>query len=90
MEVRYYETLGGRDLIAQFLDELPAKEAAKCLAAIEWLRTGEIDYHPKARKHLDGDIWELRVRSDGDQFRFLYATEKGVAYLLVPIHKKRQ
>lgn len=57
---------------------------------IDWLRTGDIEFHRNARKHLYGDIWELRVRTDGEQYRFLYAVERGVAYVLVPVHKKQQ
>ena len=90
LEVRHYESSSGRDVIARFLDELPASDAARCVAVINWLRSGEIEYHRNARKHLDGDIWELRARSDGEQFRFLFAVESGIAYLLVPVHKKRQ
>ena len=90
LEVRHYESASGRDVIGQFIDRLSTRDAAKCNAAIEWLRTGDIDYHPNARKHLDGDVWELRVRSAGEQFRFLYGVERGVAYLLVAIHKKQQ
>lgn len=90
LEVRHYESSSGRDAIARFLDELPASDAARCVAVINWLRSGEIEYHRNARKHLDGDIWELRARSDGEQFRFLFAVESGIAYLLVPVHKKRQ
>ena len=90
MEVCNFETENGRDVIADFLDDLSAREAAKCIAGIDWLRTGEIELHPKAREHLDGDIWELKVRCDGEQFRFLYASDKGTAFLLVPIHKKQR
>lgn len=49
-----------------------------------------LEVRHNARKHLDGDIRELRARSGGEQFRFLYAVESGIAYLLVPLHKKRQ
>ena len=90
LEVRHFVSSSGRDVIAQFLDGLPVREAAKCVAVIGWLRSGEIECHRNARKHLDGDIWELRARSGGEQFRFLYAVENRVAHLLVPIRKKQQ
>jgi phage-related protein len=90
LDVHYYETPAGRDLIAEFLDSLDDSAAAKCLAVIGWLESGEIDQHPKARGHLDGPIWEIRVRHAGEQYRFLYAIEGGRAYLLVPLHKKTQ
>ena len=90
MEVCNFETENGRDVIADFLDELSAREAAKCIAGIDWLRTGEIELHPKAREHLEGDIWELKVRCAGEQYRFLYTSYEGTVYLLVPIYKKQR
>lgn len=90
LEVRHYTTVAGRDVIAEFLDKLPLKAAARCSAVIGWLESGELDLHPKARKHLDGTIWELRVRHDGEEYRFLYAVEAGTAHLLVPVHKMTQ
>jgi phage-related protein len=88
LEVRHYQSPSGRDPIAKFLDKLPAKAAAKCSVVIGWLESGEIEEHPKAREHLDGDIWELKARHDGEQFRVLYAVDGDIVYLLVPIHKK--
>ena len=90
LEVRHYETPQGHDPIAEFLDRLPVKAAAKCTVVIGWLASGELDQHRNAREHLRGDVWELKVRHDGEQYRFLYATNAGVAYLLLPIHKKTQ
>lgn len=88
IEVRHYTTEAGRDPISEFLDDLPVRARSKCSALIGWLATGEIDQHPKGRDHVDGDIWELRVQHDGEQYRFLYAVDQGTAYLLVPVHKK--
>lgn len=90
LDVRFYETEAGRDVIAEFLDGLDDAAAAKCLEVIGWLASGELDRHPKARDHLDGPIWELRVRHAGEQYRFLYAIERRRAYLLVALHKKTQ
>ena len=90
LDVVYYTTATGRNLIAEFLDALDDAAAAKCLEVIGWLETGEIDRHPKARDHLDGPIWELRVRHSGEQYRFLYAVSHGRAFLVVPLHKKTQ
>jgi phage-related protein len=90
LEVRHYITRTGRDLIAEFLDALPEKAAAKCTIMIERLESGDIHFYPKNRTHIRGGIWELRVPHGGEQYRFLYFVEGGVVYLLVPIHKKTQ
>jgi phage-related protein len=90
LEVRHYTTAVGRDLIAEFLDRLPTKAAAKCSAMIERLESGDIYLYPKNRTHLRAGIWELRVPNGGEQYRFLYFIESGVAYIVVPVHKKTQ
>lgn len=90
LEVRHYTTAGGRDVIAAFLDSLPEKAAAKCSAMIERLERGDIHLYPKNRTHLRAGIWELRVPYAGEQYRFLYAVEGSVVYLLVAAHKKTQ
>jgi phage-related protein len=91
LEVRRYTAANGRDLITQFLDTLPKKAAAKCVAMIQRLASGEMYLHPKNRTHLRAGIWELRVPYGGEQYRFLYAVESGgVVYVLVAIHKKTQ
>ena len=90
LEVRHYVTASGRDLIAEFLDELPAKAAAKCSAMIERLESGELYRFPKNRTRIRSGIWELRIPYGGEQYRFLYAVEQGVVYILAAVHKKTQ
>jgi phage-related protein len=90
VEVQFYETPRGHSPVAEFLDALSTKAAAKRTIVIGWLATGEIEHHRNVREHLLGDIWELKVRHDGEQYRFLYAVQAGTAWLLVPIHKKTQ
>jgi phage-related protein len=90
LEVRHFTTAGGRDVIAEFLDRLPAKAAAKCLTMTGRLASGDIHLYPKSRTHVRSGIWELRVPHGGEQYRFLYFVEGRMAYLLVPIHKKTQ
>src|SRR5215211_1407669 len=50
LEVRHYETPQGHDPIAEFLDQLPVKAAAKCTVVIGWLASGEVDRHRNARE----------------------------------------
>jgi hypothetical protein len=52
LEVRHYTTASGRDVVAEILDNLPVKAAAKCTAMIERLEGGDISFFPKNRTHL--------------------------------------
>jgi phage-related protein len=90
LQVRHYTTTSGRDVIADVLDDLSVKAAAKCVAMIGRLASGELHVYPKNRTHLRSGIWEPRVPHGGEQYRFLYFVEGAVAYLLVPLHKKTQ
>ena len=84
LEIRHYTTASGRDVIAGFMDGLPEKAAAKCSVMIERLESGDIQLYPKNRAHLRSGIWELRVPHAGEQYRFLYFVEGGVAYIVAP------
>ena len=88
--VRHYETRQGRDPIRTFLEDLPRLEHLACDEVIGWLESGEIDQHPRNFAYLSDGIWELRVSFNGKQFRFLYVTEAGEAFIVMAFQKKTQ
>lgn len=87
-EIVYFRSLSDRSPIAKFLDELDPGARAKCLARIQSLSQDTVP--PGQREKLRGEIWELKVRHSGEQYRFLYAYHLTRIHLLVAYHKKRQ
>jgi phage-related protein len=68
---RDYKTPSGRSPVEDFIDELSDSDAAAVLAGMEEVR----DRGLQAARHLDGDIWEVRVDGDRVIYRILFAEE---------------
>jgi phage-related protein len=71
-EIRFYRTVSGRSPIEEFLDSLSGKQAQKVVWVLRLLK--ELDLVPVQyfKKLSDSeDLWEVRVQSAGDSFRFL-------------------
>ena len=83
MDIEFYKTEAGREVIAEFLDTLPSKDLAKVLRDIELLA----DYVPNLRepytKHIDGPIWELRSKFASNIYRIFYFVWDGSKLVLL-------
>jgi len=68
---RAYKTAAGRCPVEEFVDGLSDADAAAVLAGMRDVR----DRGLSAARHLDGDIWEVRVDGDRVIYRVLFAEE---------------
>ena len=73
-KIELYVTADGKEVMAEFLDSLPPKHQAKAIREIELLeRFGNSLKEPYV-KHIDGEIWELRIRFANDISRIFYVS----------------
>lgn len=72
MEVELYQTAAGKQVVADFLDSLQAKDLAKVLRDIDLLADYAPDLHEPYTKHTDGPIWELRSKFFTNIYRIFY------------------
>ena len=72
MEVEFYKTETGKEVIEEFLKSLPAKDMAKVLRDIDLLAEYAPDLHEPYTKHIEGPIWELRSKFSSNIYRILY------------------
>jgi phage-related protein len=84
---RAYKTAAGRCPVEEFIDALSDDDAAAVLAGMEEVR----DKGLRAARHLDGDIWEVRVDGDRVIYRVLFAEEgtRGRVLLSLEAFKKK-
>jgi phage-related protein len=78
---REYTTAGGRSPVEEFIDGLSDRDAAAVLAAMQEVR----DQGLQAARHLDGDIWEVRVDGDRVIYRILFAEEGSKSQVLLAL-----
>lgn len=72
MQVELYQTAAGKEVVAEFLSSLPAKDLAKVLRDIDLLAEYAPDLHEPYTKHIDGPIWELRSKFSSNIYRIFY------------------
>jgi len=72
-EVLYYDTEGGQTPIEDFLNGLPKKARAKCLAYIDLLAEKGFALPASYIGKVRDEIWELRPEWSGTEYRFFYA-----------------
>lgn len=72
MEVELYTTAAGKTFVEDFLYSLPPKAAAKVLCTIDLLADLAPDLHEPHTKHVDGPIWELRIKFSSNIYRIFY------------------
>jgi phage-related protein len=78
---RFYETGSGNRPVRDFLDELPASDAAEIIAAMREVAVTGLT----ASRHLRGDIWEVRVTGENRAFRVLFAPEGRFGQVLLAL-----
>lgn len=86
---REYRTQAGRSPVEAFIDALSDSNAAAVLAGMEEVR----DRGLRAARHLEGDIWEVRVDGNRVIFRILFAEEGSRGQVLLALsgfNKKTQ
>ncbi len=86
---RDYRTSSGRSPVEEFIEKLSDSDAAAVLAGMEEVR----DRGLRAARHLDGEIWEVRVDGDRVIYRILFGEEGSRGQILLALdgfNKKTQ
>lgn len=90
-DIELYASKDGRELMAEFLDSLPVKHRAKALWEIELLAVHGPDLTMPYVKHIDSELWELRIKYASDISRIFYFIHiQGKIVLLHGFLKKTQ
>jgi phage-related protein len=78
---RDYRTSSGRRPVREFLGKLSDSDRAAVLAGMEDIRHRGL----RAARHLDGDIWEVRVDGNRVIYRVLFAQEGARGQILLAL-----
>lgn len=72
MTIKFYSTSSGREVVMEFLDSLPRKLKAKAFQEIDLLAEYGTKLKEPYVKHIDKDLWELRIQFSSDIARIFY------------------
>ncbi len=81
--VEFYETEDGKIFIKDFLDSLPPKHKAKAIWEIGLLAEKGTTLREPYVKHIDGELWELRIKFSSDISRVFYFVPSAVSIVLL-------
>lgn len=87
--IHFFKTESGAEPVREWLKDLPAVDRKIIGEDIKTIQFGWPLGMPLVG-HLDGDIWEIRIRLDRRIARILFVTEKGAMVLLHGFIKKNQ
>ncbi len=88
MNVHHYETSGGKDLILEYIDELPKNEKAEGLTILEKLEDeGLAALDVLNTRQLRAKLWEIKFYDDN---RIMYVVADGDNMYLVHACKKQK
>lgn len=81
------ETVSGVDAE---IDALPLALRARLLRLLATVRQFGLEaLRPPHAKHLEGKLWELRVRADGGSARGIYVTTQGRRVVVLHVFAKK-
>jgi len=79
----FYEKENGTIPVAEFLDKLPAKYRAKAVWEIECLEQAGTALGMPYVKHIEGKLWELRIKFASNISRIFYFVPAGETIVLL-------
>lgn len=88
-EVCFYQTTRGDSPIEEFLNDLPLKAKAKCVAYLEQLEEHGFGLPRSLIAKVRGNIWELRPEWGGEEYRFFYVATVGRRFVVLHSIKKK-
>ena len=82
-KIELYTDKNGKKPVATFLKSLSAKHKAKALKIVDLLAEFGQDIKKPYALHLEGDLWELRVKYASDISRIFYFAEIDNSFVLL-------
>jgi phage-related protein len=87
--VENYIDARGRSPVEEFFDQLPANDRARIDQTIGLLEEFGLQPGPPYVKHLEGKLWELRVRAGRRSYRVIYFAFTGQRFILLHAFLKK-
>jgi phage-related protein len=81
--VEYYESTSGKRPIEEFLDSLDAMSQARIAKTLDLLEEFGINLGMPYARHLEKQLWELRIRHGKNRYRIIYFLHVGQTFVLL-------
>ncbi len=81
--IEYYQSEAGRSPVAEFIDSLEAAAKARVARTLDLLEEFGIELGMPYAKHLEKQLWELRVRQARNRYRIIYFLASTQTFVLL-------
>lgn len=81
--IEYYQSEAGKVPVAEFVDSLDARSRAKIVRTLDLLEEFGIDLGMPYARHLEKQLWELRIRQARNRYRIIYFLATGETFVLL-------
>lgn len=88
--VNYWRNPSGKAPVEKYIDEIGNKEErAELLSALKGIQEHGTDAIGVEFRHIEGKLWELKIRTHGNQHRIFYVVIKGNEMFLLHAYLKK-
>lgn len=81
--IDYYRSQPGRCPVEEFIDSLDTKSRARVARTLDLLEEFGTELGMPYARHLEKQLWELRVRHSRNQYRVIYYLATGQTFVLL-------
>jgi phage-related protein len=81
--IEYYEQASGKRPVEDFIDSLDTKSQARIARTLDLLEEFGVNLGMPYVKHLEKQLWELRVRHVRNRYRIIYFLYTGQTFILL-------
>lgn len=82
-DIEYFQSETGRLPVAEFIDSLDAKSRARVARTLDLLEQFGINLGMPYAKHLEKQLWELRIRHGRNRYRIIYFLAASQTFVLL-------
>ncbi len=87
--VEVYRDRRGISPVEEFIRRLPAKHQARIAWTVALLQEYGLDLALPYARHLEGKLWELRIRAGRSAYRIIYFAHIGQRFVLLHAFSKK-
>jgi phage-related protein len=81
--IEYYKPTTGNCPVEEFIESLNAKARARIARTLDLLEEFDIRLNMPYARHLEKQLWELRVRHGRNQYHIIYFLHTGQTFVLL-------
>jgi phage-related protein len=81
--IDYYQSGTGKSPVEEFIDSLDAKSRARIATTLDLLEEFGISLGMPYARHLEKQLWELRVRHGRNRYRIIYFLDTEQTFILL-------